>query len=123
MRLLSRVLVIFALVGCSSGEDDLIVGTWSVTETVSNQVYQLDFQEDGVLRQTVGNKTNSGRYEIRNFGEHRELHITWSNESEASIWLRFLGNNSVKFYQRSGEEIPDFTTAFEMGTLTRSSPH
>ena len=119
MRLVSKVLVVFALTGCSSDVSDSIIGTWSVTENVSEQVYQLEFQWDGTLRQTLAHETNIGRYTVSNDGEHRDLLITWSNGSQASIWVRFTGPDSMTFYKNSGEEAPDFTTAFKLGTLNR----
>ena len=129
MRLVSKVLVVFVLTGCSSDVNYSIVGTWTVTENVSEQVYQEEFLKDGTLRLTQARETNVGRYTVSNYGEHRELLITWSNGSQASIWVRFTGPNSMTFYDNRGEEAPDFTTAFVLGTLIRShkpsgdSPH
>ena len=120
MRLVIKVLVVFVLTGCSSDMSDSIVGTWSVTENVSEQVYQLEFQKDGTLRQTIAHETNIGRYTVTNDGEYRELLITWSNGGQASIWVRITEPNSMTFYDKRGEEAPDFTTAFKLGTLIRS---
>lgn len=119
MRFLHTLFAIASLAGCSADKDDSIVGTWSVTENLSNQVYEIDFRPDGTLEQTVASETSIGRYTVASNSGHLDLLITWRNGSEAAIWARRIGPESMEFYDDTGVETPDFDSAFLLGTLKK----
>ena len=119
MRFLCKLFAVSVLVGCSADVDESIIGTWSVTENLSGQVYELEFRPDGTLEQTVAGETDLGRYAVTSGSEHVDIVIAWANGSEAAIWARRIGPESMEFYDDTGLETPDFNTALLLGTLKK----
>jgi hypothetical protein len=112
------VLALLVLAACSTDTSASIVGVWSVSEAVSGQVYELEFREDGAVRQVVQGQTHSGRY---TFGEEDgigKLMITWRNGSQSLNWVKTDGADSIVLFGDRADGNGDVVMASKRAALS-----
>ena len=115
------ILALAAIFACSARPDvdKSFVGAWLVAENVSNQLYEMEFREDGTLRLTVDGEVHLGQFNIDSVADLKVLNIEWSNGSRNSSWIVANSDGSLTTYEYHGESSPDFKTAFKLGDMTK----
>ncbi len=119
MRIGHVVISALILGACGAEDFDSLVGVWSVEEEVSNQVYELEFLQDGTVRQVVQGHTNHGSYTFHNNDGLGELLITWSNGSQSLNWVQPEGRNLIALYGDRDEERRGVVSTSKRAELSR----
>lgn len=115
------ILILAVLAACTKSDNDLLVGTWTINENVSDQVYEAEFGEDGSLEFTRRGKTVLARYELNEVSNHHLLKIYWDDKSTHMGWLRINADGSITQFSYNGESEPDFSTASRLGDMKKAS--